>query len=214
MHVWELSGGFGLDNVRQSVRPDPRPGSAEALVEVGAASLSFGVPLRAAGISAPRQPLPVILLSDAAGTVMEVGANVTRVKPGDRVVASFFPNWESGAPSSRALGSAVAYPADGVLCERRVFSARALFPIPAHLSFVEAATLPCAALTAWSAIVTLGQVKPGDLVLVQGTGGVAIFALQFAKAAGAVVIVTSSSDEKLERAQALGADHGINYRSA
>lgn len=216
MRVYELSGGFGLDNVREGARLEPRPGPGEALVAVKAAALNYRDHLLIAGSYNPRQPLPVILLSDAAGVVVEVGPNVTHIKRGDRVVASFFPNWEGGAPNAATLTSEaayVAYPADGVLSELHVFNARGLFSIPLHLSFVEAATLPCAALTAWSAIITLGQVKPGDLVLVQGTGGVALFALQFAKLAGATVIVTSSSDEKLERARALGADHGINYCS-
>ena len=213
MRVWELDSGFGIDNVREATRPEPRPGAGEAVVEVGAASLNYRDHLLVAGIYQPRQRLPVILLSDAAGIVVEVGPGVSRVKAGDRVVASFFPGWEGGALSSEALMSALAYPGDGVLAERRTFAAAGLFPIPPHLSCVEATALPCAGLTAWSAIVGLGRVKPGDLVLVQGTGGVALFALQFAKAAGATVIVTSSSDEKLERARALGADYGINYRS-
>lgn len=213
MRVWELGGAFGLENVRPSERPEPRPGAGEVLVEVKAASLNFRDHLMVAGIYNPRQSLPLVLLSDAAGTVLESGPGVAGVKRGDRVVASFFPDWQGGAPSAGAMMNAVAYPGDGVLCERRVFQARGLFRIPTHLDFVQAATLPCAALTAWSAIVTLGRVKPGDLVLVQGTGGVALFALQFAKAAGATVVVTSSSDAKLERVRALGADHGINYRS-
>lgn len=213
MMAWELAGGFGLNNVRESVRPELRPGPGEALVSIKAASLNFRDHLLVAGTYDPRQPLPVILLSDAAGTVVEVGSGVSRVKAGDRVVASFFPDWEDGAISLAAPTNAIAYPRDGVLAERRVFTAGGLFQIPKYLSHVEAAGLPCAALAAWSAIVKLGGVKPGDLVLVQGTGGVALFALQFAKAIGATVIVTSSSDEKLERARALGADHGINYRS-
>lgn len=213
MRAWELQNSFGLDNLRLTERSDPRPGPGEALVAIEAASLNFRDHLLVEGIYNPRQPLPVIPLSDGAGTVVDVGAGVARVKTGDRVVGSFFPNWEAGTPTSAQLNSASAYPGDGVLCERRIVRENGLFPVPAHLSFVEAAALPCAALTAWSAIVTLGAVKPGEVVLVQGTGGVALFALQFAKLVGATVIATSSSDDKLERARKLGADHGINYRT-
>ena len=212
MRVWELTGGFGLDNVRVSERPESQPGPGQVLIAVSAVSLNFRDHLLVAGSYNPRQPLPVVLLSDAAGTVLEISGGVTRVKPGDRVVASFFPKWESGPPTAAALMSAIAYPGDGVLSQRRVFDEQGLFAIPPHLSDAEASTLPCAGLTAWSAINSLGNVTSDDLVLVQGTGGVALFALQFAKGLGAKVIITSSSDEKLERAKELGADHTINYR--
>lgn len=212
MRAIELRG-FSLDQLAMAERPQPIPGPGEAVVRTRACSLNFRDWLLVQGSYNPKQKLPVIPVSDAAGEVVAVGAGVTQLKAGDRVLGHFMPTWLAGEPSVAKFSAGIGSPHDGWLCEYRSFPAAALAPIPPHLSFEEAAALPCAALTAWSAIVTLGQVKPGDLVLVQGTGGVALFALQFAKLAGAEVIVTSSSDAKLERARQLGADHAINYRS-
>ncbi len=157
----------------------------------------------------------LVPLSDGAGEVREVGAEVTRWKAGDRVMPSFFQTWQDGpfdpAYFAGALGGAI----DGVLAEQIVVPEAGLVRIPDHLSYAEAATLPCAAVTAWGALFERGRpLKAGDILLVQGTGGVAMFGLQFAKAVGAKVVVLSSSDEKLARAKALGADFGINYRNA
>lgn len=212
MRAIELQG-FAVDRLAMAERPQPEPGPGEVLVRVRACSLNYRDWLMAQGMYNPKQKLPLIPLSDGAGEVTAVGSGVAAFGPGDRVLGHFFPNWLSGAPGVEKFSVSMGGPLDGWLCESRTYPAHALSRIPDHLSFEEAATLPCAALTAWSAIVTLGQVQPGDLVLVQGTGGVALFALQFAKRAGAEVIVTSSSDAKLEKARALGADHGINYRS-
>ena len=213
MRTVELNGGFGLDNLRLVERPDPRPGPGQVLVRLTAATLNARDLLLVRGVYNPKQPLPIIPVSDGAGVVEEVGAGVTRFRPGDRVVSVFFPDWISGEPSAQKLSTALGSPADGVLCEYRVFDEAGLLPVPDNLGDQEAAALPCAGVTAWSAIVGLGRVRPGDVVLVQGTGGVALFALQFAKLAGATVILTSSDDAKLERARALGADHAINYRA-
>lgn len=212
MRAIELQG-FAADKLVIVDRPPPEPKAGEVLVRVRACSLNYRDWLMMQGVYNPKQKLPLIPLSDGAGEVVATGAGVSGFKPGDRVLGHFFPNWPSGEPSVEKFSVSMGGPYDGWLCEQRTYPAHALARIPDHLSFEEAASLPCAALTAWSAIVTLGKVQPGDLVLVQGTGGVSLFALQFAKMAGAEVIVTSSSDEKLQKAKTLGADHGINYRS-
>lgn len=204
---------FSVDALRMAERPDPQPKAGEVLLRVKACSLNFRDWLMAQGSYNPKQKLPLIPVSDGAGEVIAVGDGVTGFKAGDRVLGHFFPNWLAGEPSVEKFTVSMGGPYDGWLCEQRTFPANALSHIPAHLSYEEAAALPCAALTAWSAIVTLGKVQPGDRVLIQGTGGVALFALQFAKLAGAEVIMTSSSDEKLARVKAMGADHLINYRT-
>ena len=150
--------------------------------------------------------------SDGAGEVIAVGEEVKDLRVGDRVASLFFPNWQAGQATPHAISGALGAEGPGVLTPHFVTEASGLIRIPDSLSFEEAATLPCAALTAWHALFEAGPLKPGQTVLLQGTGGVSIFALQFAKAAGAKVIITSSSDEKLAQALQLGADHGINYR--
>jgi NADPH:quinone reductase-like Zn-dependent oxidoreductase len=157
--------------------------------------------------------LPLIPFSDGAGEIAAVGQGVSRVAVGNRVCPMFFQSWFDGGPSASGRRLALGGTRPGVLQEMLLLDAEGVTRIPDHLSFAEAATLPCAALTAWRALFDEAQLRPGQTILVQGTGGVSIFALQFAKLAGATVIVTSSSDEKLERAKALGADHTINYRS-
>ena len=204
---------FSVEALRMAERPDPKPKAGEVLVRVKACSLNFRDWLMAQGSYNPKQKLPLIPVSDGAGEVIAVGDGVTGFKPGDRVLGHFFPNWLAGEPSVEKFSVSMGGPFDGWLCEQRTFPASALSQIPAHLSYEEAAALPCAALTAWSAITTLGRVQPGERVLIQGTGGVALFALQFAKLAGAEVIMTSSSDEKLARVTQMGADHAINYKS-
>jgi NADPH:quinone reductase-like Zn-dependent oxidoreductase len=156
--------------------------------------------------------LPLIPLSDGCGVVSGVGPGVRRVAVGDRVAPLFFQDWFGGEPTAAGLSTALGGALDGVARDQLVLSENGVSKVPAGLSDEEVACLPCAALTAWRALVE-GGLKPGDVVLALGTGGVSIFALQFAKAAGATVIITSSSDEKLERARALGADHTINYRT-
>ncbi len=157
-------------------------------------------------------PYPRIPNSDGAGTVTAVGSEVTDFAVGDRVASCFFQNWLDGPCSAEAMASALGGALDGVLAQEVVLAADGVVPVPSHLSLEEAATLPCAALTAWNALVDTGGLTAGETVLLLGTGGVSIFALQFAKLMGARVILTSSSDEKLARAKAMGADETINYR--
>jgi NADPH:quinone reductase-like Zn-dependent oxidoreductase len=210
MRVMTLEGGTGLDHLRLDDRPWPLAGPGEVVVRLEAASINYR---DLATVTAPAAArLPLTPLSDGAGTVESVGPGVERVKPGDRVMPSFFPRWLAGPPTPAGL-AALGGVLDGCACEAIALSAEAVTRIPDHLSAAEAATLPCAGVTAWRALMVEGRLMAGETVLVQGTGGVSIFALQFAKLAGARVIVTSSSDEKLARAKALGADDLINYRS-
>jgi NADPH:quinone reductase-like Zn-dependent oxidoreductase len=191
----------------------PAPGPHEVLVHLHAASLNFRDLMTIRGVYNPRMDLPRIPGSDGAGTVLAVGPQVTRFAPGDRVTTLFFQSWHDGeiqaADAKSALGGAI----DGSFTTARLFPESGLIAAPAYLTDAEAATLPCAALTAWNALVEKGRLAAGETVLVLGTGGVSLFALQIAKAHGARVIVTSSSDEKLARARSLGAGDTINYRS-
>lgn len=215
MKAIEIRGAFGLDNLTLTERPDPRPGYGEVLVRVCAVSLNYRDLLTVRGQYNPKQRLPLIPCSDGAGEVVEIGEGVTRVRQGDRVCANFAQRWIAGEPARDKLRSTLGGPLDGTLAELIVLSEEGVVRVPDHLSDEEAATLPCAGLTAWSSLVTEGRLTAGDTVLLQGTGGVSIFALQFAKLLGLRVIITSSSDEKLERARSLGANvgiMGINYR--
>ena len=203
MKAWQLQDQWSIDALALAERPQPRPGRGEVLLRMKAASLNYRdlVVLRR-GYGPQTGELPLVPVSDGVGEVVEVGAGVTRVAVGDRVCPSFF-------QGGKSLGG----PLDGVLQQSMILEESFLFKVPEHLADEEAAALPCAALTAWSAIVVEGRTKPGDSVLVQGTGGVSLFALQFAKLCGARVTVVSGSDAKLERAKALGAERGINYRT-
>jgi NADPH:quinone reductase-like Zn-dependent oxidoreductase len=203
---------FGLENLAIVDRPEPNPGPGQVLVRVRAASLNYRDLLMARGQYNPKLPLPRVLGSDAAGEVAAVGAGVTRFKPGDRVAGCFMQDWEDGPVTDGAARSALGGELDGVIAEQAVLREGGLVSVPEHLSHEEAATLPCAAVTAWNAL-TEAKTGPGTTVLLQGTGGVSIFALQLAKALGARAIITSSSDEKLARAKALGADAGTNYKA-
>lgn len=213
MKVWEIQGSFGLDNLRAAERPGPAPGPGELLLAVRAVSLNHRDLTTVLGVYNPKQPLPLVPCSDAAAEVVAVGAGVDRFAPGDRVCPLFAQRWLAGEPERERLRATLGGPLDGTLAERMTVPAEAAVAVPVHLSDEEAATLPCAALTAWSAVVTLGRTAPGDVVVVLGTGGVSLFALQFARLAGAEVIVTSSSPAKLERARELGASAGIDYRA-
>lgn len=189
----------------------PTPGPGMVLVRIGAASVNYRDLLTLADPNSAQAGL--IPLSDGAGTVSAIGDGVSRWKIGDRVSPNFFPSWHGGAFSPAVLSSALGGgPTHGVLADYVLADEASLVEIPAHLSLAEAATLPCAALTAWHALFERGALKAGETVLVQGTGGVALFGLQLAVAQGAKVIVTSSSDEKLARAVKLGAWRTINYR--
>ncbi len=212
MRAVEIRGAFGLDNLALVERPDPRPGFGQVLVRLEAASLNYRDLLTVEGKYNPKQKLPLIPCSDGAGEVVETGEGVTCVHSGDRVCVAFAPKWIAGPPTREKLRATLGGPLDGTLAELAVFDQEGLVKIPEHLSYEEAATLPCSAVTAWSALVTEGGVTAGDTVLVQGTGGVSIFALQIAKLLGARVIATSSRDEKLERVREMGAAETINYR--
>ncbi len=202
----------GIENLAIVDLPDPEPGPGEVLVRVGAVTLNYRDLLTVEGGYGSRQKqADLIPVSDGAGKVVAVGDGVTRFAPGDRVVANFFQDWLGGEPDEHSMHSGLGGLIDGMAAELRVLPEYGLAHTPAHLSDAEAAALPCAGLTAWSAVIDQGGVKPGDLVLTQGSGGVSAFALQFAKLAGAEVIATSSSDEKLARLKSLGADHLINY---
>jgi NADPH:quinone reductase-like Zn-dependent oxidoreductase len=213
MRAFEVQNSFGLDNLKMTERPDPRPGAGEVLIKLHAASLNFRDLMMVKGLYNPKQRLPLIPVSDGAGEVVAIGDGVTRARVGDRVAGNFSQKWIAGEPSRPKLTSSLGGPLDGMLAEYVVLNEEGIVALPAHLSYEEAATLPCAALTAWHSLIVQGRLKAGDTVLVQGTGGVSIFALQFAKMTGAEVIVTSSSDEKLERAKELGASHTINYKT-
>jgi NADPH:quinone reductase-like Zn-dependent oxidoreductase len=205
---------FGIENLKLVEAEPEKIAYGKVRVKMHAASLNFRDLLVAKGLYNPKwkTPLGIIPLSDGAGEVVEVGEGVNRFKVGDRVVASFMQEWVAGEVTEEKAKSSLGGAIDGVLTTARLFDQEGLLPIPAHLSYEEAATLPCAAVTAWNGLFVSDRVKPGDSVLMLGTGGVSIFALQFAKMVGATAIITSSSDEKLERAKKLGADHLINYK--
>lgn len=213
MKAFEIREASGIDALTLTEKPEPKPSYGQVLVNIKAVSLNYRDLLVVKGAYSRNLPLPLIPCCDGAGEVVGVGEGVTRVKPGDRVAGIFFQIWISGELDESKAKSALGGAIDGVLAEYVLFHQDGLVRIPEHLSYEEAATLPCAAVTAWNGLITQGGLKPGDTVLVMGTGGVSIFALQFAKLAGARVIATSSSDEKLERVRQLGASDGINYKS-
>src|SRR6185312_2571902 len=203
---------FGLDHLDLVDLPDPRPGPREVLVRMEAASLNYRDHMVVSGALYRGVPLPIAPVSDGAGTVLEIGEGVTRFKPGDRVTTFYKSRWIAGAMRSEWEGAEIGGPEPGVMRELACFDQYSLARAPAHFSAVQAATLPIAALTAWQ-VLEQARVTTGQTVLLLGTGGVSLFALQFAKLRGARAIVLSSSDDKLERAKALGADIGINYRT-
>jgi len=212
MKAVEIRDAFGFEHLAVVDRPDPAPGAGQVLVKVKAVSLNYRDLLTIQGFYNPKQPLPLVPCSDGAGEVVDIGEGVTRVQIGDRVAGCFAQGWIAGPPTrAKLLSTTLGGPLDGMLSEYVVLREDGVVPVPPHLNDEEAATLPCAGLTAWSALARHGQLKPGETVLALGTGGVSIFALQFARMMGAQVIVTSSSDEKLERAKELGAAHTINY---
>ncbi len=213
MKAYRLHAFEGPDAIRWEDLPTPEPGPGQIRVRVRATSLNFRDLMISKGIYNPRLKLPLIPLSDGAGEVSAVGTGVTRYRLGDRVVSAFMPGWVDGEPTDTKVRSALGGEVDGMLAEEVVLPETGVLPIPSHLSFEEAATLPCAAVTAWNALFETGSLQPGDSVLVQGTGGVSIFALQFARMAGARVIATSSSDAKLARVKEMGASDLINYRT-
>jgi len=212
MRAYEIVSAGGVDALALNQRPEPEPGPHEIRVAVRASSINYR-DLSTIEDPVPRGiPYPRIPNSDAAGEVVAVGSAVTRFKPGDRVAGCFFQRWVDGGIDAAAMASALGGALDGVLAEQVLLHEDGAVAIPDYLSFEEAATLPCAALTAWNCLLEQGGLKAGMTVLLLGTGGASIFGLQFARMAGARAIITSSSDEKLERARSLGADETINYR--
>jgi len=212
--AYALSQGFGLDRLACQDWPVPSPPENHVRIAVEVVSLNRRDLLLIEGQYAPRLRLPAIPCSDAAGRVTQRGPGATRFADGDRVVAHMFPDWLAGAPTSEALRSALGGPVrQGTLATEIVLPETALLPVPDFLTAPEAATLPCAALAAWTAVKKFGAAGPGRSVLTQGTGGVSIFALQFGKLLGATVVAASSTDEKLARLRALGADAVVNYRA-
>ena len=210
MKAFEIQNSFGLDALNLIERADPRPGYGQVLIKLRVVSLNYRDLMVVKGLYDPNIPLPLIPFSDAVGEVVALGSGVTRVKVGDRVAGIFFQKWLSGKLTEEKTRSALGGTIDGLLAEYAVLHEDGVVSVPEHLTDIEAATLPCAAVTAWNAL--SGNVKAGDTVLIQGTGGVSIFALQFAQVLGAKVIATCSSDEKLERLQSLGVTETINYK--
>lgn len=203
---------FGIEHLTIADRADPTPATGQVLVAVKAVSLNYRDLLVTRGQYNPKMSLPRVPCSDCAGEVLAVGDNVLSVKPGDRVCGTFFQDWADGPLTDAAGKSALGGAIDGVLAEKVLLNEQGVVPMPAHLNFEEAATLPCAAVTAWNALTT--DFDPaGKTVLLQGTGGVSVFALQFATALGAKVLITSGRDDKLNRALGLGAAAGVNYKT-
>jgi NADPH:quinone reductase-like Zn-dependent oxidoreductase len=214
MRALKVAAPWGLDAIEVVDAPEPKPGPGEVLVRMRAVSLNYRDLLMVQGIygRAPSGAGAITPFSDGCGIVEAVGEGVTRLQPGDRVATMFFQRWISGPPNLDKLSSSLGSPIPGAGRELAVFSQDGLSKVPEFLSDQQVATLPCAALTAWRALFVDGDLEPGDLVVLQGTGGVSIFGLQFAHAAGYRTLITSSSDEKLSRAKDLGADHLVNYR--
>jgi len=213
MLVWIVPKPAGIDSLELREQAAPRPGPGQVLVRMRAASLNYRDLMVVGGRYARGAPLPdLVPLSDGAGEVAEIGPGVTRVKPGDRVAAIFMQTWIGGDIEPDNAASSLGGAIHGVLADYAVFSQDGLVKLPEHLSFEEGATLPCAAVTAWNALYGGRPLRVGESVLVLGTGGVSIFALQIAHAAGARVIATSSGDGKLAQAKTLGASDGVNYR--
>jgi NADPH:quinone reductase-like Zn-dependent oxidoreductase len=203
----------GIDSLAKVDLPTPKPAHRQVLVKVAACSLNFRDLAIVLGKYRMAVKPNVIPLSDGAGEVVEVGDGVTRVKVGDRVAGCFFQRWPGGIPSADTQNSSLGGAIDGMLAQYVVLEEEGVVKLPAHLSLEEGACLPCAGVTAWNALAEHGKLAAGDTILVQGTGGVSMFALQFARLMGANVIATSSSDAKLARALKLGASHGINYKA-
>jgi NADPH:quinone reductase-like Zn-dependent oxidoreductase len=212
MKTYEITNTFGIDSLTLTERPDPKPGPGQILVQMRAWSINYRDLLMVKGLYNPKLRLPRVPFSDGAGVIADVGPGVVRGKTGDRVAGIFMPGWLCGPLTDAKARTALGGEADGVLAEYVVLEQEAVVHVPEHLTDEEAATLPCAGVTAWHAVVSEAGVRAGDVVLTQGTGGVSAFALQFARLHGARVIATSSSDQKLARVLEMGASDGINYK--
>ncbi len=213
MRAWEIVSDGGVDALHLAERASPEPGAGQVAVRVHASAINYRDLATIEDPVARKLVYPLVPNSDCAGEVTAVGPGVEGVSVGDRVASCFFQRWEAGPCSTGAMASALGGALDGVLAEEVVLSAGGVVQIPPHLDFAQAATLPCAALTAWHALTQPAPVLPGETVLLLGTGGVSVFAQQFCDMMGARSIVTSSSDDKLDRMRAMGADVAINYRT-
>lgn len=214
MKVMQIQDEWSADNIKPAERPEPEPGPGEVKLEMKAASLNYrDFVMTGRGYGRRSGELPLVPVSDGAGEVVAVGEGVSRVAVGDLVCPTFSQTWTSGLFSNEVWAGTLGGPRDGVMQQYMVLSEGGVVKAPRHFDAVAAATLPCAAVTAWNAVVVQGGVKAGDRVVVQGTGGVSLYALLFAKMLGAEVIATSSSDDKLARVEAMGADHLINYKT-
>jgi NADPH:quinone reductase-like Zn-dependent oxidoreductase len=215
MHAYPVTQ-FGLNHLQKTDLPTPQAAPGTVLIKVHAVSLNYRDLMVVKGLYNPKMALPRIPCSDGAGEVVAIGEGVTRVKAGDRVCGIFMQRWLDGPPSAEKTKAALGGDVDGMLTEYALLHQDGVVRFPEHLTYEEAATLPCAGVTAWNALQHAGDpanpTQAGDTVVIQGTGGVSIFALQFAKLLGARVIGTSSSDEKLNRARTLGLDEGFNYK--
>jgi NADPH:quinone reductase-like Zn-dependent oxidoreductase len=214
MRALEVAPPWGLDALQVVERPDPTPGPGQVLVRMKAVSLNYRDLLMVNGMYGRGSATDMITpFSDGCGVVEAVGEGVTRVAAGDRVATMFFQGWISGPPTLEKLMTSLGHPIPGAGRELAVFSQEGLSKVPDFLTDEQVSTLPCAALTAWRALFEDARLQPGDTVVLQGTGGVSIFGLQFAHAAGFQTVITSSSDEKLARAKAMGATRGVNYKA-
>ena len=200
MRVFQIEDDWGMDHLKLSTRPEPKVGPGQVLIKMKSSTLNYRdllVPER--GYGRLTGNLPLIPVSDGVGEVVEIGEGVTRVDVGDRVCPMYFQNWIGGEPSQERFSQSLGGPLDGTMAEYMCLSEKGIAKAPAHLTDQEAAALPCACLTAWSALFTCSMTKAGDKILIQGSGGVALSGLAFAKMAGAHVTIISSSDEKIER---------------
>ncbi len=210
----QIKGEWGPEHIKPATRPDPEPGPGEVIVAIKAVAINpRDLILSRRGYGRFSGSLPLIPLCDGAGEIIAVGDGVSRVEIGDFVCPIFSQNWMQGTFADNSFDGVLGGPRDGTMQEKMCLSEEGVVKAPQHMSFAEAATLPCAAVTAWNALVEQGGIKAGDTVLILGTGGVSLFALQIAKMQGARIIATSSSDKKLARVKEMGADHVINYRS-
>lgn len=212
MQAYQITGTSGFDSLKIVETPAPTPSASQVAVQIRAVSLNYRDYMNILGIRGVTGPIPRVPCSDGAGEIISIGSDITSWQPGDRVVIPFMPSWLDGpfnqAHSAAALGGAV----DGVLRQQIAISADSLVRLPDSMTFAQAATLPCASVTAWDALIVRGQLQPGSTVLIQGTGGVSIFALQIAKHHGARVLAITSSDQKAARLRELGADATFNYK--
>ena len=213
MKAYQIRDEWSLEHIELVEIPKPSPGPGEVLVEMKASSLNYrDMVVANRGYGSKTGNLPLIPVSDGVGIVRELGDGVSRVAIGDRICPLFMQGWISGPPNRERLSTTLGGPIDGVMAEFRCFPQDSVSKVPEELTDLEASTLPCAALTAWSALIEEGKLQPGESVLIQGTGGVSLFALQFAKICGARCILISGSNEKMKRAQELGADEVLNYQ--